>query len=313
MDEQLTFEFAKRPTIKGFPELRWTGKRPFDSTQYFPAQLRERYGDEVNGWINKIFWGDNLQVMSHLLKEYRGQVDLIYIDPPFDSKAQYRKTIKVKSKDVSNDMMSFEEIQYNDIWTNDAYLQFLYERLILMRELLSETGSIWVHCDQSKGHYIKVIMDEIFGQDNFVNQITWKRTFAHGDMGQGAKHLGRISDYIFVYGKTPKLKINSVYTPYEQSYIDRVFSGKDEDGRRWQSVSLTAPGGAAKGNPLYEFLGVTRYWQYSQANMQKLYEAGKIHQSKPGAVPRRKMYLDEAKGIPLQDIWTDIVPVQGAS
>ena len=312
-DEQLTFEFAKRPTIKGFPELRWTGKRPFDSTQYFPAQLRERYGEEVNGWINKIFWGDNLQVMSHLLKEYRGQVDLIYIDPPFDSKAQYKKTIKVKSKDVSNDMMSFEEIQYNDIWTNDAYLQFLYERLILMRELLSETGSIWVHCDQSKGHYIKVIMDEIFGQDNFVNQITWKRTFAHGDMGQGAKHLGRISDYIFVYGKTPKLKINSVYTPYEQSYIDRVFSGKDEDGRRWQSVSLTAPGGAAKGNPLYEFLGVTRYWQYSQANMQKLYEAGKIHQSKPGAVPRRKMYLDEAKGIPLQDIWTDIVPVQGAS
>lgn len=313
MDEQLTFEFAKRPTIKGFPELRWTGKRPFDSTQYFPAQLRERYGEETNGWINKIFWGDNLQVMSHLLKEYRGQVDLIYIDPPFDSKAQYKKTIKIKSKDVSNDMMSFEEIQYNDIWTNDAYLQFLYERLILMRELLSEAGSIWVHCDQSKGHYIKVIMDEIFGQDNFVNQITWKRTFAHGDMGQGAKHLGRISDYIFVYGKTPKLKINSVYTPYEQSYIDRVFSGKDEDGRRWQSVSLTAPGGAAKGNPLYEFLGVTRYWQYSQANMQKLYEAGKIHQSKPGAVPRRKMYLDEAKGIPLQDIWTDIVPVQGAS
>ena len=95
MDEQLTFEFAKRPTIKGFPELRWTGKRPFDSTQYFPAQLRERYGEEVNGWINKIFWGDNLQVMSHLLKQYRGQVDLIYIDPPFDSKAKKKKKIKV--------------------------------------------------------------------------------------------------------------------------------------------------------------------------------------------------------------------------
>lgn len=310
---QLTFEFSKRPTIKGFPELRWTGKRPYDSTQYYPAQLRERYGEETNGWINKIFWGDNLQVMSHLLRDYRGQIDMIYIDPPFDSKAQYRKTIKIKAQDVSNDMMSFEEVQYNDIWTNDAYLQFLYERLILMRELLTDTGSIWVHCDQSKGHYIKVLMDEVFGQDNFVNQVTWKRTFAHGDMGQGAKHLGRISDYIFVYGKSPKLKINSVYTPYDQAYIDRVFSGKDEDGRRWQSVSLTAPGGAAKGNPSYEFLGVTRYWQYSQANMQKLYEEGKIYQSKPGAVPRRKMYLDEAKGIPLQDIWTDIVPVQGGS
>ena len=210
MSEQMTFDFDTRPTIKGFPELRWTGKRPYTSTQYYPAQLKEKYGSEVNGWINKIFWGDNLQVMSHMLKNLRGAIDLIYIDPPFDSKAQYKKTIKIKSMDVSNDMMSFEEIQYNDIWTNDAYLQFLYERLILMRELLCDTGSIWVHCDQSKGHYIKVLMDEIFGQDNFVNQITWKRTFAHGDMGQGAKHLGRISDYIFVYGKTPKLKMNSI-------------------------------------------------------------------------------------------------------
>lgn len=309
----MTFDFNKRPTIKGFPELRWTGKHPYTSTQYYPAQLRERYGEETNGWINKIFWGDNLQVMSHLLKDYRHKIDCIYIDPPFDSKAQYKKTIKIRSQDVSNDMMSFEEVQYNDIWTNDTYLQFMYERFTIMRELLKSTGSIWVHCDQSKGHYIKVLLDEVFGPENFINQITWKRTFAHGDMGQGAKHLGRISDYIFIYGVSPSVKLNSVYTPYEQSYIDRVFSGKDDDGRRWQSVSLTAPGGAAKGNPSYEFLGVTRYWQYSQANMQKLYEQGKIYQSKPGAVPRRKMYLDEAKGIPLQDIWTDIVPVQGAS
>lgn len=313
MEEQMTFDFNKRPTIKGFPELRWTGKHPYTSTQYYPAQLRERYGEETNGWINKIFWGDNLQVMSHLLKDYRHKIDCIYIDPPFDSKAQYKKTIKIRSQDVSNDMMPFEEVQYNDIWTNDTYLQFMYERFTIMRELLKSTGSIWVHCDQSKGHYIKVLLDEVFGPENFINQITWKRTFAHGDMGQGAKHLGRISDYIFIYGVSPSVKLNSVYTPYEQSYIDRVFSGKDDDGRRWQSVSLTAPGGAAKGNPSYEFLGVTRYWQYSQANMQKLYEQGKIYQSKPGAVPRRKMYLDEAKGIPLQDIWTDIVPVQGAS
>lgn len=311
--EQLTFEFDERPTIKGFPELRWTGKRPYKYTQYFPAQLRERYGEETDGWINKIFWGDNLQVMSHMLKEYRGQIDMIYIDPPFDSKAQYKKTIKINSKDVSNDMMSFEEVQYKDIWTNDTYLQFLYERLIIMRELLKDTGSIWVHWDQSKGHYIKIILDEVFGQDNFVNQITWKRTFAHGDSGQGAKHLGRISDYIYLYGKSSAVNLNSIYVPYEKSYIERVFSGKDDNGRRWQSVSLTAPGGASKGNPSYNFLGVTRYWQYSKANMEKLYAEGKIYQSKPGAVPRRKMYLDEAKGVPLQDIWTDIVPVQGLS
>lgn len=313
MEEQLSFEFTQRPTIKGFPELRWTGKRPYLSTQYYPAQLRERYGEENENWINKIFWGDNLQVMSHMLKEYRGKVDMVYIDPPFDSKAQYKKTIKVRGQDVSNDMLSFEEKQYNDIWTNDTYLQFMYERLILIRELLKDTGSIWVHCDMSRGHYIKVILDEIFGQNNFINQITWKRTFAHGDMGQGAKHLGRISDYILVYSVSPNVKLNSVYTPYEKEYEERVYKNVDPDGRRWQSVSLTGPGGAAKGNPYYEFLGVSRYWQYSKENMQRLYDEGRIHQSKPGAVPRRKMYLDEAKGVPLQDIWTDIVPVQGAA
>ena len=98
MDEQLiSFEFEERPVIKGFPELRWTGKRPYLSTQYYPAQLRETYqGSGESDWLNKIFWGDNLQVMSHLLRDFRGKVDLIYIDPPFDSKADYKKEIKVR-------------------------------------------------------------------------------------------------------------------------------------------------------------------------------------------------------------------------
>lgn len=148
MDEQLTFEFAERPTIKGFPELRWTGKRPYRSTQYYPAQLRERYGEEMNGWINKIFWGDNLQVMSHMLKEYRGKIDLVYIDPPFDSKADYKKKIEVKGiGKAETDSTSFEEKQYGDIWTNDEYLQFIYERLVILRELLSEKGCLYFHCN----------------------------------------------------------------------------------------------------------------------------------------------------------------------
>ena len=126
------FEFDDRPVIKGYPELRWTGKRPYRSTQYFPAQLKESYGEPTDGWMNKIFWGDNLQVMSHLLKEYRGKVDLIYIDPPFDSKADYKKKIKLKGKVVKNDSLAFEEKQYGDIWTSDEYLQFMYERLIIL-------------------------------------------------------------------------------------------------------------------------------------------------------------------------------------
>lgn len=127
MDEQLTFEFEQRKTIKGYPELHWTGKRPYTSTQYYPAQLKESFGKTKDGWMNKIFWGDNLQVMSHMLREYRGKIDLIYIDPPFDSKADYKKTISVKGKKVKNDSSSFEEKQYSDIWTNDEYLQFMFE------------------------------------------------------------------------------------------------------------------------------------------------------------------------------------------
>lgn len=308
------YKFEALPPIKGFPELRWRGKMPYNHTRFFPAQKKESYGAaDESGWLNKIFWGDNLQVMSHMLKQYRGKVGLIYIDPPFDSKAEYKKTIKLKGKDVSNDLNAFEEKQYGDMWNNDEYLQFMYERLIIMRELLSDTGSIYLHCDWHKAHHLRCIMEEVFGTERFINEITWKRTFAHGDMGQGAKHLGRISDYIFIYSKSENYILNQLYTPYEDSYIKKHFSNEDPDGRKWQSVSLTAPGGASKGNPYYEFLGVKRYWQYSQENMKKLYDSGHIYQSKEGNVPRKKMYLDESKGIPLQDIWTDIVPVQGGA
>ena len=141
--------------IRGQPMLRWAGKRPFTSTQYFPAQEKERHGDETDGWMNELYWGDNLQVMSHLLKKYRGRVNLIYIDPPFDSKADYKKTIALRGQKVENDHNSFEEKQYTDIWTNDEYLQFMYERLILCRELLADTGSIYIHLDWHVGHYIK--------------------------------------------------------------------------------------------------------------------------------------------------------------
>ena len=167
MAEQMQFEifeFEQRKTIKGYPELHWTGKRPYYSTQYFPAQLREKYGEEQNGWINKIFWGDNLQVMSHLLKEFRGKINLIYIDPPFDSKADYKKQIKVKRTAAYGDMSSFEEKQYGDIWTNDEYLQFMYERLVILRELLAENGSIFLHCDWHKSAYLRIILDEVFGK-----------------------------------------------------------------------------------------------------------------------------------------------------
>ena len=213
--EQLTFEFEQRPTIKGFPELRWTGKRPYRSTQYYPAQLRETYGKEQNGWINKLFWGDNLQVMSHLLKEFRGQIDLIYIDPPFDSKADYKRKIEVKGvgKTVS-DSSSFEEKQYGDIWTNDEYLQFMYERFILMRELLSEKGCIYVHCDWHKVHHLRCLLDEVFGTGNFVNEIVWH--YADYMQGNATTSLPRKHDTILFYSKTPKYYYSRVKVPLDK-------------------------------------------------------------------------------------------------
>ena len=217
MNEQMTFEFAQRPTIKGFPELRWTGKRPYRSTQYFPAQIRERYGEEKDNWINKIFWGDNLQVMSHLLKEYRGKIDLIYIDPPFDSKADYKKKIEIKGVGkAETDSTSFEEKQYGDIWTNDEYLQFMYERLLLIRELLSETGSVFIHCDWHKAHHLRCLMDEVFGVDNFVNEIVW---CYYGPGSPGMRQFNRKHDNIFWYSKTHgvwKFNADAVRIPHDE-------------------------------------------------------------------------------------------------
>ena len=198
IDSIQEFEFD---TIKGRPMLRWTGKRPFSSTQFYPAQKKETYGLEQDGWMNKIFWGDNLQVMSHLLKKYRGQVDLIYIDPPFDSKADYKMSISLRGKTATNDTTPFEEKQYTDIWSNDEYLQFMYERLILMRELLSDSGSIYLHCDWHKSHLLRCIMDEVFGAENFRNEITWRRQIPRGRKAY-AEYYAFGADYLLLYTKT---------------------------------------------------------------------------------------------------------------
>ena len=191
--------------IKGQPMLNWRGKRPFTSTQFYPAQLKETFGEEVSGWMNKIFWGDNLQVMSHLLKSYRGQVDLIYIDPPFDSKADYKKKIELRGKKAENDKTAFEEKQYTDIWSNDEYLQFMYERLILMRELLSDKGVILVHLDNTVNSYIRIILDDIFGKQNFRNEIIW---YYPGGLKAVPHYFPSKHDNILVYSKSSDYTFN---------------------------------------------------------------------------------------------------------
>lgn len=313
------FLFDPEPVIKGFPELRWTGKRPYRSTQYYPAQLRESYGDpsvspDGKPWMNKIYWGDNLQVMSHLLKDYRGKVDLIYIDPPFDSKADYKKKIRLRGKGVTSDTSAFEEKQYGDIWNSDEYLQFMYERLILLRELLSDEGSIYLHCDWHQSHHLRCVLDEVFGPTNCHNALTWKRSYAQGNSGQGAEHFGRNTDSIFLYSKTATPIWHAQYEPYSQDVIDRDYKYVDEKtGERYRLTPVDGPGGASKGNPFYEFLGVTGYWRYSKQTMQKLYDQGEIVLSSTGKSLSRKKYLKDAKGTPITELWDDLNRVSPTS
>lgn len=193
--------------IKGYPMLHWRGKRPFNSTQYYPAQLKEVHGEEVDGWRNKIFWGDNLQVMSHLLKQFRGKIDLIYIDPPFDSKIEYKKKIKVNKQNTETAYTAFEEKQYTDVWTNDEYLQFIYERAILMRELLSEDGVFCLHCDWHKSHYLRALLDEIFGLGTFQNEIVWHY---YNKMQGNINRFASDHDVMLVYSKSGKFQFNKL-------------------------------------------------------------------------------------------------------
>jgi len=270
--------------IKGYPMLNWRGKRPFRSTHFYPAQLKESYGEETDGWMNQIFWGDNLQVMSHLLKKYRGQIDLIYIDPPFDSKADYKKKILLRGKAVSNDGNSFEEKQYTDIWTNDEYLQFIYERMVLLRELLSEKGSILLHCDWRKVHLIRNIFDEIFGASNFMGHIVWRSMTPSGFKGKSK--LGKSHDDILYYCKNRNnFTYNPIIIPYSDAYIEERFSKVDENGRRFKD----------------EKIGTATTTQ----TLDELKADGKIYYTASGT-PRIKHYLDESNGYPADDIWSDI-------
>ncbi len=214
---------------KGRAMLGWAGKKPLESIEYYPAQEKEIYGDKKSLDFNKLFWGDNLQVLAHLLKEYRSKVDLIYIDPPFDSKAEYIKTVKIRGEKVDGiEQGILEEKQYTDIWEKDEYLQFMYERMLILRELLSENGTIFLHCDYHKNSYLRLIMDEVFGQDNFVNEIAWCYT---GPTRQ-INNFPRKHDTIFYYAKNKSNKIfntDAVRIPYKALHQGGGYFGEGID------------------------------------------------------------------------------------
>jgi DNA modification methylase len=252
-----------------------------------------------------VYCGDCLEQLERLPDQC---VDLCYIDPPFNSNRNY-EVFWGETKEKR----SFEDRHES----TRAYIDYMRPRCVQIARVLKKTGSFYYHCDWHASHYVKVMLDQIFGESYFINEIIWKRQSAHNDAKQGSKHFGRVHESLFLYsGGSDEYQFKHLYRSYDEDYLTKFYKHVEpETGRRYQLGDLGAPGGASpsKGNPHYEFLGVTRYWRYSKERMQELYEQGLIVQTKAGAVPRYKRYLDEGQGVPLSSIWDDIKPIQSNS
>jgi len=258
--------------------------------------------------------GECLSACAYL-KEHDIKVDLVYIDPPFASGADYAKKVYLRRNPQAaeaqlasgqtlddDSLQGFEEKMYGDIWDKERYLNWMYENLCAIKAVMSERASIYVHLDYHIGHYVKILMDEIFGEQNFRSEIIWKRSTAHSD----AEFFGNNYDCIFFYTKTSESVFNTVYQPYDDAYLAR-FSRQDPDGRKWDSGNLTAKGLSGGGYD-YEYKGYRSLWRMPLETMKRLDAEGRLHFTKSGGI-RSKVYLDELPGMPAQAMWTDINPV----
>jgi DNA modification methylase len=263
------------------------------------------------GWTNKLIWGDNLLVMGSLLEKFAGKIDLIYIDPPFATGADFAFTSEIGDDvaEVRKEQSLIEEKAYRDTWGRGlaSYLDMMFARLSLIQSFLSERGTLYLHLGRNVSQALKLVCDEVFGDAHFINEITWKRSHAHGDTGQGAQHFGRVTESILVYSKGDDPIWNPQYVPYTDEIIERDYKYVDKKtGEKYRLMPVDGPGGGAKGNPFYEFMGVKGYWRYSEKRMQQLYDAGEIVVSSTGKSLSRKRFLRDAKGTPVTDLWDDV-------
>ena len=290
--------------------------------------------------MNQLYYGDNLDILrEHIPDE---SVDLIYLDPPFNSNRSYNVLFKEANGTAADSQIT----AFDDTWhwneaaeetlhdieesadphvvemiqaivsfvgRNDvtAYLVMMTARLIELHRVLKPTGSIYLHCDPTASHYLKVVMDTVFGKRNFRSEIVWKRSSAHSDIKQGSKQHGHIHDVLLFYTMADDWTWNPVYVPYDPEYIESNYRYVEKStGRRFKSTDLTAakPGG----DTLYEWKGKRpsegRFWAYSKANMERFEREGRLYYTRTGR-PRLKQYLDEMPGVSIQDIWTDIPPI----
>jgi adenine-specific DNA-methyltransferase len=315
---------VKVSAAKGRPMLTWVGKRPLGQVQAFPAQEIERFEAgpasphvDWSGWPAKypqgglLYHGDNKEVLIHLLANgFRGKVQLIYIDPPFDSGADYVRKVTLRGPSgtakVEGETYTLgEQIQYQDIWANDNYLQFMYERLLLLKELLVPSGSIYLHCDPRRSAYLRVVMDEVFGAEAFQNEVIWKRTNAHN---MPSRAFVRSHDSILLYAKGDSLVFTKQFTEYGEQQLSRYKD--DESGRPFTGRDLTFS--TVNANRQFEWRGTrppaNRSWGYALEDLEALWREGRILTKRDGT-PRLdglKVFLDEAKGTALTSIWTDV-------
>jgi adenine specific DNA methylase Mod len=285
---------------------------------------------------NTLYYGDNLEILGRYIKDE--SIDLVYLDPPFKSNQNYNVLFKEKNgAQAASQIRAFEDTW---TWSQDdeevfaeiatkggkvadclkafrtflgpcdmlAYLVMMAPRLVELRRVMKPTASIYLHCDPGASHYLKMLMDAVFGPGNFKNEISWKRTTTKSDFRQGAKNWPRIRDIILYYAKNGEKQstFNQQFASYSEDYIQNKYRHAGDDGRHYMLDKLTAPGMGTRGHPQYEFMGVTRYWVYNKEKMEGLLKEGRIVQPSPGSVPRYKRYLDEVKGVAYGDTWDDI-------
>ena len=279
--------------------------------------LFDERGRQLKGWTNKLIWGDNKLILSSLKNgplreeiEAQGGLKLIYIDPPFDVGADFSMDIEIGGDTFTKKPNILEEIAYRDTWGKgaDSFISMIYEGLVLMRDLLAEDGAIYVHCDWRVNSYLRLVLNEVFGSNQFRNEITWQRTGAHNDAGR----FGVVHDTLLIYSRTVKNIFNPVFIPHSEEHLDTRFNQVDEaTGKRFFAGPITAPGGGPerlfREKPLKPPAG--RHWSYSQENIDDLEKQKLIYYSNTGT-PYLKQFMDDyvEQGRRVQSVWTDILP-----
>ncbi|HYX31027.1 MAG TPA: site-specific DNA-methyltransferase [Pyrinomonadaceae bacterium] len=313
---------VKIAAAKGRPMLTWVGKHPLQRVTAFPAQLVEKFDprgelrtDKDSGGL--LFHGDNKEVLAYLLANgYRGKVNLIYIDPPFDSGADYVRKVTLRGVSgavkIEGDSYTLgEQLQYTDIWANDSYLQFMYERILLLRELLADDGTLYFHCDQRRIHHIRCLMDEVFGSQGLIAEIAWQRSDSHND----ATYFGIVHDTIIAYSKSDSPMFNRIFLPISQRTADNWYKHLEEGtGRRYNLGNLVSP--HPRPNLTYPWKGIrppAMGWRISKERMAELDAKGLLVIVGKGdsRTLKVKQYLDESKGRLLSTWWDDISQLRG--